>query len=247
MQESPAGRPSFSQIVKVLKDMATSLRPRKPRPPSSAAGASSRSSRLPSSSLPASSFRAVQPASESSTAVAEGAASAQPAPADPKHTQVAASPSQGKAAGGGESSPASDKMQNPFAAPSSQNRMAKDQESKVSSEPNRQAEQRTSINGNSVAAASGQDKATQSADPTQAGQQMGGIKPTLSLGTAIESISESSDRSTKPSPRDDKAAVGKEQGSRAEETPGPRTPTHQPPVSAFTALANKPKQHEDRL
>ena len=46
LQESPAGRPSFSEIVKALKDMATALRPvRKPRPTSSNAGSSSLSQR----------------------------------------------------------------------------------------------------------------------------------------------------------------------------------------------------------
>jgi len=49
-QESPAGRPSFLQIVKCLKEMASSLRPRKPRLPGSTGGrapAKSRPSDLP--------------------------------------------------------------------------------------------------------------------------------------------------------------------------------------------------------
>lgn len=47
VQESPAGRPSFNSIVKVLKDMAAALRPvKKPRPPSSAAASSYASQRI---------------------------------------------------------------------------------------------------------------------------------------------------------------------------------------------------------
>lgn len=95
LQESPAGRPSFSDIVKVLKEMASALRPvKKPRPPTSGATSSNASQQV--RDVPAAAPAAAQlpqelqrpPASLASSTEPSTAAANTPQAAEPQSTET---------------------------------------------------------------------------------------------------------------------------------------------------------------
>ena len=247
LQESPAGRPSFSQIVKVLKDMATALRPRKPRPPGTSS--SVRSSRLPSAVLPQPSIPehptpsepatarepqppqpVSQPTAETRTAEAKAGAEskAEPSP-EGRAASEAHSPAGQSPAGG---------MQNPFAAQAQKNPMEKPSQGLSSN--SRPVETKDSNIGETLASAK-QPETLQNPfkeggkphdlpeGPSAEGSQG---QAALSLGSTVEAESESSIKSH-PKSTASKAA-GERQGSE------PTTPQHKPAVSAFTAVAGQP-------
>lgn len=205
--------------------MATSLRPRKPRPPGLSSGPSTtRSGRVPSGALPGSSSRQHQVTPKPALATLEEAESGSN-PSEPQagpQAQPAKEPKEDalslpNAEQAPEPEAAVGKMANPFAAQASQ----------------KPKDPRGAGSGNEAESGAADSAAT--AQPQTEAEQSGHsqIGDLLDPGAAVISDSHHSPESQ-----------AERLGQQHEEGPKPASvvsPRH-PPVSAFTALASKPEQ-----